>query len=202
MRHISPNKARGITLNEVVVVASILTIVMAAFLSAMIVGAQAWVINAGSMELQSEVRRAAEWIAKDVRQARRVDIASSAYDPTSAHIKFQPVVGYNPAGSGDVVLGANFIEYTYDAGSKTLTRADSGSGNSWVFNNIAQAPFYTRKDNQDGTYPIVVIDPENPGTDSPVLQSGNLVIKIQGEKQTQSGKNISYALTEEVKIRN
>jgi hypothetical protein len=173
---------------------------MAAFFYALPAGENSRVLNSAQIEVQSELRRAAEWIAKDVRQTARSvrpNIASSSNNPLSTHIKFNKVTGYDTAGAGAITLSPNYIEYTYDPVPLTITRFDSSTGGSWVFRNIVQAPFYTNNSGE-----IISISPLNPGEDSPVQQTGNLVLKLVGQKQTQGGINLTYALTEEVRIRN
>jgi hypothetical protein len=143
-----------------------------------------------------------DWIVNDVRQTVSWSIGAGGIggnDPSSTHIKFQKVIGYNTAGSGSATLG-NFIEYTYDPNANTITRTDSYKPDqSWIFRNIIYAPFYTRL--QDGS--IVAIDPVNPGENSPVFteSSANLVIDIRSQKQISATANVSYNLREEVAIR-
>ncbi len=199
MRHTLPvtNKIKGLTIVETLIVVSTLSAIMAGLFYALKTGESSWSLNTVQAQVQSEVRRALDWIVNDVRQARRVDIGSSSNNPSSSHIKFQKVVGYDTAGLGQAILSNNIYEYTYDADLKTITRADSGTGQSWIFHNIIVAPFYT---NNNGS--VIVIDPLGPGLDSPVFQTGNLVIKLSGQKEVRSALNANYALTEEVKIRN
>lgn len=190
-------RIKGFTMVEIMVVTLTLGVLMAGLFYALISGESSWSVNAAKIEVQSEVRRAVDWIAKDVRQTRRVDIGSSSNNPLSTHIKFKKVIGYDTAGGGSLVLSDNFIGYTYDPDLKTITRTESSNPLTWTFRNIIQAPFYT---NNSGS--IIVIDPPNPGDNSPVFQTGNLVIILTGQKQVKSGLNATYTLTEEVKIRN
>ncbi len=138
-----------------------------------------------------------DWIVSDVRQTVNWSIGSNANNPLSTHIKFKKVIGYSTAGSGSALFG-DFVEYTYDPSTNTITREDLGANKSWIFRNIMQAPFYTRL--PDGS--IVVIDPVSVGNDSPVFTTGNLVVVIRGEKEVGGAIDIIYTLTEEVKIRN
>jgi len=178
-------------------VAATLSVLTAGLFYALKTGESSWSFNTAQAQVQSEVRRAADWIANDVRQARRVDIGSGSNNPSSAHIKFKKVIGYDTTGSGQSILSTNIYEYTYDANLKTITRTDSGTGKSWIFRNIIAAPFYT---NNSGS--IITIDPLSPNPNSPVYQTGNLVIRLSGQKQVKSGLNAAYSLTEEVNIRN
>lgn len=208
MRHTSPNSIKGFTIIETLIVALTSGILMTGLFYALGTGGFSWSFNAAQIEVQSEVRRAVDWIAKDVRQTVSWNIASTSNNPSSTHIKFKKVVGYDTAGGGSVVLSNNFTEYTYDSVLKKITRTElnpngscvqnpDGSYRVWTFRNIIQAPFYT---NNNGS--IIVIDPLSPGGDSPIFQTGNLVIILVGQKPVKSGLNATYTLSEEVKIRN
>ncbi len=190
-------RIKGFTIVEILIVALTLGVLMAGLFYALITGESSWSFNAAKIEVQSEVRRAVDWIAKDVRQTVSWNIGSSSNNPSSTHIKFNKVTGYNPEGGGSVTLSNNFIEYNYDPDLKTITRTDSSNPLTWTFRNIIQAPFYT---NNNGS--TIVIDPSSPGQDSPIFQTGNLVIILTGQKPVKSGLNATYTLTEEVKIRN
>lgn len=181
---------------------AIFSIIGGGFLLAITAGQKTMSIGAAQVEVQSEVRRAMDWITKDVRQGRRVDIGSSGNTPTSSHIKFNMVTGYNTADPGSVTLSTKTIEYTYDSGQQTLTRSETTPGSpatvaSWTFRHITQPPFYTRTASG-----IIEIDPLTPGADSPVFQSRNLVIQLVGQQTIQGGVTPPYTLTDEVRIRN
>ncbi|MCX5703279.1 MAG: hypothetical protein NT066_02135 [Candidatus Omnitrophica bacterium] len=187
---------KGFTIIETLIVALTTGILMTGLFYALNTGESSRSFNEAQIEVQSEVRRAVDWIAKDVRQAYSRNIGSNSTDPSSTHIKFQKVIGYNTT-SNSTVLSNNFIEYTYDPDLKTITRIDSGNSLNWTFRNIIQPPFYTNNNVSN-----IVIDPLSSGLDSPMVQTGNLVINITGEKPVKSGLNATYTLTEEVKIRN
>ncbi len=192
------NRIKGFTMVEALIVASTVSVLMAGLFYALNAGQSSWSFNAAQAEVQSEVRRAADWINNDVRQTRRVDIGSGTNYPSSSHIKFKKVIGYDTAGVGQAILSSNVYEYTYDSDLKTITRTDSDKpGQSWIFHYIIEAPFYT---NNGGS--IIVIDSLSPNPNSPVYQTGNLLIKLSGQKEVHSGLNAVYALTEEVNIRN
>ncbi len=199
---------RGFTIIEALLVTAIISLLMGSVFYLLSAAQSSRFFSSAKTEVQSEVRRAMDWIVNDVRQTVSWSIGAGGVggnNPLSTHIKFQKVTDYNTAGSGSAVLG-NFIEYTYDSVAKTITRTDPGtSPGSWTFRNIIfnEAPFdsgvfYTKL--SDGS--IVVIDPVNTGDNSPVYQTGNLVIVITGQKQVNGASNISYTLSEEVKIRN
>ncbi len=182
-----------------------MTIVMGGVFSVLQTGRVSSTVASAELDVRSELRRAVEWISKDVRQARRVDVGSTSNEPSSSHIKFQMVTGYLPA-SGDVSLNANIIEYTYNSSTKILTRTETTTGalpvvKSWIFRYIEQAPFYTRA-KVGSVYEIKVID-GSALSPSPVIQSGNLVLKFVGSKQLSNNAwTVPFYLTEEVRIRN
>lgn len=197
MRRIFLNKS-GFTIIEGILVTAIISLLMGSVFYLLSVAQSSRFSSSAKTEVQSEVRRTTDWIINDVRQTVNWSIGSSTNNPLSTHIKFKKVIGYSTAGSGSALFG-DFIEYTYDSATNTITRTDLGTNQSWIFRNIIQAPFYTKL--SDGS--IVVIDPVIPGNDSPVFTTGNLVVVIAGRKQVEGGgSNIDYILREEVKIRN
>lgn len=188
---------RGFNITEALLVTAIFGLLMGSIFYLLSAAQSSRFFSSAKIAVQSEVRRAADWIVNDLRQTVNWSIGSSTNNPSSTHIKFKKVIGYSTAGSGSALFG-NFIEYTYDPGANTITRVDHGTNKSWIFHGIIQAPFYTRL--SDGS--VVVIDPVSPGNDSPVFTTGNLVVIIAGQKQVKAGSNITYTLREEVKIRN
>lgn len=162
------------------------------------VAQSARLVSTTKVEVQSEVRRAMDWIVNDVRQTVNSSIGLGSNLPSSTHIKFGKVTGYGTPLS-------NPVEYIYDSGAQTITRFDASvNPGSWVFRNIVSndSPFnagifYTRL--ADGS--IIIIDPQTT-VDSPVFQTGNLVVVITGRKQVNAGLDVSYTLRQEVKIRN
>jgi type II secretory pathway pseudopilin PulG len=188
---------RGFNIAEALLVTAIIGLLMGSIFYLLSAAQSSRFFSSAKTEVQSEVRRAMDWIVNDVRQTINWSIGSNANDPSNTHIKFKKVIGYSTAGSGSALFG-DFIEYTYDSNTNTITRTDLGTNQSWAFRNIVQAPFYTRL--LDGS--IVAIDPVSPGNDSPVFTTGNLVVVIVGQKQVNGASNISYTLSEEVKIRN
>jgi type II secretory pathway pseudopilin PulG len=188
---------RGFTISEGLLVVAIISLLIGSVLYILIAAQSSMHISSAKAELQSEVRRAMDWIVNDVRQTVNWSIGSNANNPSSTHIKFKKVTGYSTEESGSAVL-SGFVEYSYDPSTNIITRFDADANRSWVFRNIMQAPFYTRL--PDGS--IVVIDPVISGNDSPVFTTGNLVIVIKGQKEAQGAPSISYTLTQEVKIRN
>ncbi|MCX5668540.1 MAG: hypothetical protein NTX89_00235 [Candidatus Omnitrophica bacterium] len=196
MRHTLLNK-RGISIVEVLLVTAIISLLLGSIFYLLSAAQSLRLVSTAKIEVQSEVRRAMDWIVNDVRQTVNYSIGSKDNNPLSTHIKFKKVIDYDTSGSGSALFG-NFIEYTYDPTSQTIIRTDLSIDKSWAFRNIIQAPFYTKL--SDGS--IVIINPVNPGNDSPIYTTGNLIIDIRGQKQANATTNVGYALKEEVKIRN
>ena len=196
MRRVLLNK-KGVGVIEALLVAVIMGLLMGAVFYLLNVVQSSRAVSTVKIEVQSEARRCMDWIVNDVRQTVNWSIGSKDNSPSSSYIKFKKVTGYSTAGSGSTIMG-DFIEYSYDSITSTITRTDLATNQSWVFRYIVQPPFYTRL--SDGS--IVVIDPVSVGNDSPVFTTGNLVIVIVGQKPVSGATNIDYTLTEEVKIRN
>ncbi len=198
---------KGVSVVEVLLVTLIISLLTGGIFYILSVAQALRLVSTAKIEIQSEVRRAMDWIVNDVRQTVNYSIGeggASGNDPSGTHIKFQKVIDYDSAASGSVLLG-NFIEYTFDPAAKTITRTDLATDQSWVFSNIvpnaspySAGIFYTRLP----TGEIVVIDPIVAGDNSPVYQTGNLVIVISGQKQANPSTGVSYTLRQEVKIRN
>lgn len=205
MRHISLHKRSGFSISEVLIVVAVMGVVMAGVFTTLQTGGMSSTQATARLHVRAELRRAADWIAKDVRQARRVDVGSTANVPTSSHIRFQMVTGYSPA-TGDVTLSPDVIEYDYDSVSRTIVRRETTADvppviKTWTFRYIDEAPFYTRV-TVGGVQSLVVIDGVG-GNPSPVIQSGNLVVQLVGTKEITSGVwTEPFYLTEEVRIRN
>lgn len=197
-QHISLNNPGGFSLIEMLVVVAIMTTIVAGVFTVIQTGHLSTSVATAELAVRAELRRAMDWLIKDVRQSRRTDFGNAANNPTSSHIKFQLVTGYVPA-SDAVSISPNVIEYTYDSNAKTMTRKEtqpSGAAASWVFRYIEQAPFYTRT--CDGCAPVEI----NANNATPVLQSGNLVIQLLGKKSFLNAVTSAFTLNEEVRMRN
>lgn len=186
---------KGFTLVEIIVTAFILSIVFAGLFITLNTTEFSHSVSSAKVDLQAEVRRVIDWIIKDVRQTVSYEVASNG--PSDTHIKFKRVQGLNTV-TGDLILSSDYIEYEYDSLSQKITRRviDGATGDilqSWDFNNIIEAPFYTRDDLNN----IV------PLNDDDFTNYGNkFIVTIMGQKQVRGSLNINFTLTEEVKIRN
>lgn len=149
-------------------------------------------LSSAKVAAQSQARRVSDWLSRDLRQAVVWDLANNS--PSTTHIKFRPVSGWDIAGN-TYQLDADYIEYNYDANAKTITRKSlNGAGavlNSWVFNDIITPPFFTRDSSGD------LID-----LDSSIGTSKKIVTLISVNKVSERGVSLTVSLTTEIKIRN
>jgi len=140
---VSLNKARAFTLVEVMVCAFILTVIMASLFMVLNIGEFSYPLHSGKIDLQAKVRQVMDWIVRDARQTNLIQINTNA--PSLNHIKFKQVTGIDHT-TGAYTLSANYIEYSYDSASTTLTRnVINGSGSvvqTQSFDNLTQASFY------------------------------------------------------------
>lgn len=196
-------KNRGFSIFETLLVILMVSVIIGVLFYTLNTGQQASQISSVKAEVQSEVRRAVDWISKDARQTTNTEIAS-VNTPTQSYIKFRPVCGYNTTtqalelGSSCSGYSTNWIQYSFNQNAMTITRyVYDSTGNllgSWIFNNIIQAPFFT-KDLSGNTISLT-------NNQSSLLTSGKLVIIAVGSKNAFGALNITSALTAEVKVRN
>ncbi|KPK98577.1 MAG: hypothetical protein AMJ95_03550 [Omnitrophica WOR_2 bacterium SM23_72] len=186
---------KGFTIVEVLCSAIVISFIVGVLFYALSSGEYSRTASAAKIDVQSEVRRSMDWIARDVRQAVSWDIADTSNSPSDTHIKFRKVEGWNTT-SELLLLSNNYTEYTYNTSNHTVIRRLSDSSNNtiqtWTLNNIQQAPFYTV--NSSGS---VV-----PLNDGDLLTSRKLILVINGTKPIKGSLNATATLTEEVKIRN
>jgi prepilin-type N-terminal cleavage/methylation domain-containing protein len=181
-------KKNGFTLVEILVTVFILSIIIAALFLTLNTGEFSNTVASTRVDLQSQVRRLIDWIAKDVRQTSLIEINNNG--PSVSHIKFKKVIGID--GSGNYLLSSNYTEYSYNSTTSELLRNELDNGGSvlrsWVYTNITQAPFYTAVG-----VPLVGGD---------ILNSKKLVIVISGQSLVRNILPLNFTLSEEVKIRN
>ena len=188
----SLNKRSGFTLIE---------LLMAALIGASLVGVLFYTLNSGDkmndlssakVFAQSEVRRISDWVTRDLHQAVVWDLANNS--PTPTHIKFQPVLGWDIAGS-TYQRDSNSIEYVYDSDADTLTRKllDPAGGvlKSWIFSDVVTQPFFTR----DSLGNLIDLD-------NSIGTSKKIVSIITVTKSSRKGVPMMFSLTAETKIRN
>ncbi len=183
-----PRNNRGFTIVEVLSVAFILIVVFAALFITLTTGEFSNAVSSAKADLQANVRTAMNSVAKDVRQTSLIQINSN--NPTPAHIKFKKVIGIDGFGSYD--FSDTYIEYTYDPASLSLSRDEVNAGGTvfkrQVFNDITEDPFYS--------------DTGTPLTAGGILNSKKLIVVISGQGHVRGNLDLSFKLTEELKIRN
>jgi len=184
-----PRDSRGFTIVEVLSVGFILIVVFTALFITLTTGEFSNAVSSAKADLQANVRTAMNSALKDVRQTSLIQINSNA--PTPTHIKFKKITGIDNA-TGNYSLSDNYIEYTYDPASLSLSRDEVDAGGavlkSQVFNDITEDPFYS-----DTGVPLAA---------GGILSSKKLVVVISGQGHVRGNLDLSFSLTEEVKIRN
>lgn len=188
-------KNAGVTIVELLFAALITGILVSIILFSFTAGERSLSISAVKIDTQSEARRALDWVVNDAREAVVWELASAANTPSSAHIKFRKVAGWNTT-SDTFLLANNYTQYTYNATSDKLIRQTLDLSNntlgSWQMNNIVAPPFFTR----DAGGGIVSLDSAN------LLASRVLIVAIDTQDTFRSSELVNTSLISEVKIRN
>lgn len=188
------NKPNGFSLTEVLIVAFILSVIIAGLVLTLNVGTFSNTVTSGKLDLESGARQLLSWIVKDVRQAVKWEITSDANQPSATHIKFKQVQGWDSAVEAWIWSG-DYIEYDYDSAlKKIMRRLIDNNGNiiqTWEFNDIIEVPFYTRYD-----------DTVKEFKKEDLQTNGLLVIVINVQKQVGGSLSIPFTLKAEAKIRN
>lgn len=192
-------KSSGFTIIEALLSSVLLAAIFSALFLTLSIGQLSNPVNSARAELQDHARRLLFWIARDVRDTSSGEIAANS--PSSDHIKFRQVEGLDTS-TGYYILSSGYIEYVYDSTNKKITRNTLDAlGNvlqSWVFENITGSPFFTR----DSFGAVVALN------SSYLLSSKKLIVDINVEKSVcevkvnQGCLNLTFSLSEEIKIRN
>lgn len=149
-------------------------------------------LSSAKVAAQSQARMVSDWVVKDLRQTVVWELANNS--PSATHMKFRPVLGWDIAGN-TYQLDADYIEYNYNAGARTLTRSlvnGAGAVLSYrVFSDIIAQPFFTR--NSLGN--LIALD-------NTVGTSKKVITLISVNKVSDKGVSLVASLTLETKIRN
>lgn len=194
--HALPVKKRAFSLIEILIVALILSVVLASLFLTLNMGYFSSSAGSVKIELQAQVRLAMDWLVKDLRQAISWNITSTDNNPTITHLKFNLWNWNNITNAWDLDSAA-YIEYNYDSNLRKLTRiSDDGAGNIMTleFNDIIEAPFYTS-----------YVGPADPGNVLDCDQLRNqrrLIIVLSGRKHVRGSLFVPFNLKSEVRIRN
>jgi len=153
----------GFSLVEILVTGFILTIIFAALSQTLMVGDLSNAVSSAKLEAQAEIMKDMGWIVNDLRQTDRqrltgldallqrksLDSLKSLDPPTSEDGVFSDPVfnictGYdmNPVTLVmETQWSLNPISYTFNPALRQITRTDTGTGQTWVFNNISNIEF-------------------------------------------------------------
>ena len=206
LRVLQKNRS-GFTLIEALLVTAITGIIMAGLFYVLSTGELSSTVSYTRVYVQSQARRAIDWVARDTRLAVLSRLTNPDNIWLDSHIKFRPVKGWNYENPGFIfpkdddpvdppLVPFEFIEYIYNGDSKTLTRnllnSSGGVIRSWVFQDIISPPFFTF--NSSGI--------QVPLTAEELQNSWILVIEMNVYKQARGGTHIDSRIITEVRIRN
>ncbi len=181
-----PAKNKGFSLVEILVVTFILVIVITALLITLNTGDLTNKIGSARLEVQQEVRRAMDWMVRDLRQTNRVKL--EVLDQLGTRKQFNLLANGETFSEPlfnictdyidlSVQWSANQIGYAFDNINKTITRTDYGTTQVWQFNNIDSLTFKK-------------------------ISLNLLRITVSGKKTARGSIEPTFALEEEVKLRN
>ena len=178
---------------ELLMACVILGVVMSALLMTLQIGELANGIGSAKVDLESEVRMLVDWISKDIRQAKIQDLASTGNDPSTDHIKFR-FWQWNSTSHSQEYLSNKAVQYTYDSGTKNLSREFwdvNGSVFYQNFTDISMAPFYTSYTDET----------TNDFVGDDLRENRRLIVVIRKDK-TVRNRPLNFTMSEEVRIRN
>jgi prepilin-type N-terminal cleavage/methylation domain-containing protein len=185
-----PDKLKGFTIVELMVVSLITGIIMSALFMTLQVGELTYEIGSAKVDLESEVRTLVDWISRDLRQAKIQEMNNNT--PATDHIKFSLWTWNNTTNTTN--LKSSYIEYSYASANQTLSRnyRDEGSTIFTVnFKNITMAPFYTSYTNETS----------NSFSNATLLTSRKIIVAVKKTKVVKN-KNLNFSMVEEVRVRN
>lgn|GEM_PF-4003828 len=194
-----PAKKGAFTYFEVLIVFLIFGVVLAALFITLNAGYFTQALSSQEVELQSTVRLASEWAAKDLRQAIVGEIVKVQNSPSTSHLKFNLGTWNTTTHTWDI-SATDYIEYTYDSQAKKLTRTyvftedEITKTMTLAFNNLIEAPFYTRYDGPG--------DPDNTLNTTDLSNNKKLIVVLRGEKTVRGTEKVSYAMVSQILIRN
>ena len=167
---------------------------MAALFAALNFGNLANITGGAKLEVQQNVRRAMEWIIRDLRQTKKAKLTvynSLGQEETFLELdsgevftkpKFEICTGYNTTTkSAKWSDEGNEIGYDFDSGNRTIVRKDYATENEWRFNYIDDLTF-ARVDK--------------------AFNVNALSVTISGKKTARGTIEPTFNLTAEVRLRN
>lgn len=112
---------KGFTLPEVLVTVFIFSIIVGASTTLLLIGMDSWQVNEVKIELQQELRKGMDWIAKDLRQAGSASIVNVPPASTQPDITFAVASGV----VGSAINWSANIQYVINSGQ--LQRVQGGT---------------------------------------------------------------------------
>lgn len=143
-------------------------------------------ISTAKLEVQQNVRRAIDWMLKDLRQSSRtrltvtpqvgspVSFAGLPMDAIFTDPQFQACQGHDGA---NVIWSSYQIGYSFDAATQKITRTNLATSQKWEFSNISNLEF--RK-----------------------IGINLLRVTVSGEKTARGNIKPTFTLQTEVRLRN
>ncbi|MCF7916205.1 MAG: hypothetical protein K9L61_00315 [Candidatus Omnitrophica bacterium] len=185
------NKKNTFTLIEIMVSFTILITALTGIFLILNTGETFSPINLGRADVAAKTRVIMNRIVNDLRGAVIWEIANN--NPSCTYLKFRKTEGIDTS-DGSYILSANYVEYSYDLNTDTLSRSEfkDGSLNTVGYRNITENVFYIL--NSAGE--AVCLN----GSD--LLSQNFIIVNINLEEQAGAVENVGFSLTQKVKIRN
>ncbi len=158
---------RGMTIAEVLISAVIFSVVLAACYALLIAGSDSWETNEAKIELQQDLRNAADWITQDLRQAGSVSITNVPADGT-----WYTLITFRKASSvsgGSIVWDTDTTKYLLGGTDSTQLQRQTGSQTPKVIGQNFQSLQFRRQSSSAD-----IID-----------------VALQAQKKTPRGKNLT-----------
>ena len=128
-RERTSSRAHGLTLTELLVVITLLTMVVGALLVSLLVSQASHFSAEAYVQVQQEVRRAFDHMVKELREAGRVNNGVAIAEPGVQRLDFQIIQGYDAVtcggicwGTDDAAFPTGWIHYVVDATDPQHTR--------------------------------------------------------------------------------
>jgi len=181
--HLGPktkgNNCGGMTLVEVLFSAMIFFVVLSACYMILISGSASWQVNSTKIELQQGLRRAMDWMEKDLRQAGTAAASISTVPADGVWYSTITFKTANGVSGGNIVWSTDTIRYGLGGtGSKQLQRI-KGTETRIIANNMKTLQIRRLADSSD------IVE-----------------VTMSAEKRATSGQTITMATDFKVKVRN
>lgn len=159
---------RGFTLGEMMVTVAIFSFILGICYALFISGSDSWEANSTRVKLQQELRKAADWITQDIRQAGSASIVDvPANGSTYTSITFRKSAGVS---GGNLVWDADTTRYFLGGTDGSQLQRQVGSQTAAVVAQNIQSLQFSRQG----------------GSDSNIV-----LVSLQAQEKTLRGKNLS-----------